>query len=139
MREAERLQELRKRGWPLNYDLLPRDEQDRINTNARQQRHREKIPKPPAKLTVTLPIADVGPESLNDALIKMSRSLENGALYRGTPRARQLRKPEQQKALIRTAAIYAGYFNSHGKPPSHVDLAKCFIAQKTKCDASLIS
>jgi hypothetical protein len=69
-------------------------------------------------------IQELSGQTLRDALIKMSRSLDNWALYRGTPRARQLRKPEQQKALIRTAAIYARYFNSHGKPPSHVDLAK---------------
>lgn len=124
MREAERLHELEKCGLPANYDLLPRDEKDRINVNLRQRRHRGKMPKPSAKSIIALPMADVGPESLRGTLIKMSRSLENWALYRDTPRARQLRKPEQQKVLLRAAAIYARHFNSHGKPPSHGDLAK---------------
>jgi hypothetical protein len=130
MREAERLQELKKRGRPLNYDSLPRDEKDRIDNKARQRRHRDKIPKPPAKLTVTLPIADVGPESLRDTLIKMSHSLDNWALYRGTPTARQLRNPERQKALIRAAAAYARYFGKHHKSPSFVELAKILHCSK---------
>jgi hypothetical protein len=137
MREAERLQELKKRGRPANYDLLPRDKKDRINTNARQRRHRDKMPKPPAKLTVTLPIADVRPESLRGALIKMSCSLDNWALYRDTSRARQLREPAQQRALIKAAAAYARYFAQHDEPPSHVELAKGLRCSKDQARRKL--
>src|ERR1019366_9680608 len=63
MREAERLRELEKRGRPANYDLLPWDEQRRIDVNIRQRRHRDKKPKPPSKPTVApLPLADIWPE-----------------------------------------------------------------------------
>jgi hypothetical protein len=54
----------------------------------------------------------------------MWRRLDSWTRGGSTPLARQLRKPEQQRALIRAAAAYARYFNWHGKPPSRSVLAK---------------
>jgi hypothetical protein len=125
MREAERLRELEKRGRPANYDLLPVDERDRINVNIRQRQHRDKKRKHPSKPTVVpLPVADIAPDMLRHTLANMLRSLEKWAVNYSTPLARQLRKREQQLALIRAAAAYARYFNSHDEPPSRSDLAK---------------
>jgi hypothetical protein len=138
MREAERLRDLEKRGLPANYDLLPRDEKDRININARQRRHRDKkrtsASKPPV---APLPVADIAPDMLRSTIHKMWRSLEKWAVNYSTPLARQLRKPEQQRALIRAAAAYARYFSQHDEPPSHVELAKSLRCSKDQARRKL--
>jgi hypothetical protein len=123
--EAERPHELEKSGRPANYDRLPVDEQRRIDTTLRQRRHRDKKPKPPTKPTVApLPVVYIAPDSLGFTLHRMWRSLDAWTSVSSTPLARQLRKPEQQRALIRAAAAYARYFNWYGKPPSRFDLSK---------------
>jgi hypothetical protein len=125
--EAKRLRELEKRGRPANYDLLPFDEKLRIDANIRQRRHREKkraLNPPPSKPTVApLPLANADMLS-STARHTMSDRLNIWTRASSTPLARQLRKPEQQRALIRAAAAYAWYFDRHSKPPSRSALAK---------------
>lgn len=124
MREAERLRELEKRGRPANYDLLARDERHRIDANERQRRHRDKKRKPPSKPTsAPLPLANAHILS-SGARHGISRSLDIWTRAGSTPLARQLRKPEQQRALINAAAAYAWYFDRHSKAPSRSVLAK---------------
>jgi hypothetical protein len=125
MRKAEVLRELEKRGRPANYHDLPVGQQHRINVNIRQRRHRDKMRKPSSKPTVTpLPLADIAGGDLRFTLIEMSRRLNIWARAGSNPRARQLREPVRQKALIRAAAMYSRYFNQHHKAPSQVELAK---------------
>ena len=136
--EGERQRELEKRGRPANYHLLPVDERDRINVNIRQRRHRDKKRKPPSKPAVApLPVTDIAPDMLRSTLRKMWRNLEKWAVNYSTPLARQLRKPEQQRALIRAAAAYARYFSQHDEPPSHVELAKWLRCSKDQARRKL--
>ena len=124
-REAEEVRELEKRGRPANYHLLPADGKLRIDANVRQRRHRDKKRKPSSKPTVApLSLADIAPDMLGIKLREMSRSLDIWACAGSTALARQLRKPEQQRALIRAAAAYARYFNQYSKAPSRSVLAK---------------
>ena len=133
MREAERLRELEKLGRPPNYDLLPRDERDRINTNLRKQRSRDRKRKPSSKPAIALlPVASIASDSLHFRLRDMLRSLEKWALVSSNPLAPQLRKRDQQLALIRAAAMYARYFNQHSKPPSRSVLANGLAARETR-------
>jgi hypothetical protein len=139
MREAERQRELEKRGRPANYHLLPFDEKLRIDANARQRRHRDKKRKPPSKPTVApLPVADIARDMLRDTLVNMLRRLEKWAVNYSTPLARQLRKPEQQRALIRAAAAYARIAASTTSRRHMQSWQNGFAAPKTKRDASLM-
>ena len=116
--------ELAKLGRPLNYDLLTADEKIRCNARLRQRRHRDTLLKRPTKPSIGLPFADVSPDRLRDALVKMARRLNDWSAYSPTSRARQLREPEHQKTILKAAAVYARHFNLHGKPPSQGYLAK---------------
>lgn len=137
MRAAERVRELIKLGRPLNYDLLPRTDQKKIDGNIRQRRHRSKLPKSSKKTIVPLPFADVRPELLSDKLIKMRRSLDTWAVVRTTARARQLRKPDHQEIIVKAAKIYAWHFCSSGTVPSQGDLAKGLGCNEDKAGRKL--
>lgn len=124
MRGVERLRELEKLGRPANYDLLARDEKERIGRKLRQRRSRDKKRKPSSKLAIAPLSAAITDMLSSSERHGMARRLEIWTRASSPPLAPQLRKPEKQHALMKATAAYAWYFNRHSKPPSRSALAK---------------
>jgi hypothetical protein len=131
--ELERLRELKSEGRPANYDRLPIDGRERVDTKLRQRRFRAKTLKAaPRPAIVPLPIVDVAGADLRGKIPKMQRAIKNWASDSSNPIARQLRQPEQQGKLVRAAIVYALYFHQNHRPPSQAEFGKWLRCSKDK-------
>jgi hypothetical protein len=136
--EAKRIRDLESRGYPANYDDLPRDVRERLDGKLRKRRQRAKESKPASKpRSALLPIAYVSGGDLRSVLKDMLRKLGKWALDASDPRARQLREPKEQRELVKAAAAYSRFFQESERPPTQVEMAKWLRCSKDQARRKL--
>lgn len=117
---TERRRQLEEKGLPANYDALGRNDRERLDAKIRQRQFRSRkaisASKPTARPTV-IPI--ISGEKMSSMLKPLLRRLQSWAEFSNDVVARQMKRLDHQKNLVKAAIIYSRFYNQNQRAPSH--------------------